>query len=147
MFAQVESPVNSIGMGPHFQRVGIAIFPVTENPVSQYLAPVFIPSKLSWVGVDANDQNLLQRGALLYCVVFSECGPGQDSAQLVYPGIQIKSRTGLKPIHTHSASKVSPTAALFPLFCNPISAESAQIFSKWLKSHPARLIPRTHPDA
>jgi hypothetical protein len=26
------------------------------------------------VGVDANDQNLLQRGALLYCVGFSECG-------------------------------------------------------------------------
>src|ERR1700686_1527118 len=26
------------------------------------------------VGVDANDQNLLQRGALLYCVVLSECG-------------------------------------------------------------------------
>src|ERR1700732_2179 len=25
------------------------------------------------VGVDANDQNLLQRGALLYCVVISEC--------------------------------------------------------------------------
>src|ERR1700686_955217 len=26
------------------------------------------------VGVDANDQNLLQRGALLYCVVFSSFG-------------------------------------------------------------------------
>src|SRR5467141_2546513 len=26
------------------------------------------------VGVDANDQNLLQRGSLLYCVVFSETG-------------------------------------------------------------------------
>jgi len=26
------------------------------------------------VGVDANDQNLLQRGALLYCVGLSECG-------------------------------------------------------------------------
>src|ERR1700689_4290458 len=30
-------------------------------------------------GVDANDQNLLQRGALLYCVVFSECGFSADS--------------------------------------------------------------------
>src|ERR1700733_11508538 len=26
------------------------------------------------VGVDANDQNLLQRGALLYCVFLSSCG-------------------------------------------------------------------------
>jgi hypothetical protein len=26
------------------------------------------------VGVDANDQNLLQRGALLYCVTFPEYG-------------------------------------------------------------------------
>jgi hypothetical protein len=26
------------------------------------------------VGVDANDQNLHQRGALLYCVLFSETG-------------------------------------------------------------------------
>jgi hypothetical protein len=26
------------------------------------------------VGLDANAQNLPQRGALLYCVVFSECG-------------------------------------------------------------------------
>src|SRR6202158_6211400 len=26
------------------------------------------------VGVDANDQNLLQRGALVYCVLLSECG-------------------------------------------------------------------------
>src|ERR1700688_431391 len=29
------------------------------------------------VGVDANDQNLHQRGALLYCVRFSSCGKGQ----------------------------------------------------------------------
>src|SRR6202790_3565477 len=45
------------------------------------------------VGVDANDQNLLQRGALLYCVVLSECGifrqgrmsrPPRDKAWLCY---------------------------------------------------------------
>src|SRR5260370_29660127 len=46
---------------------------VRSTPTIYFLS--FNMRVLLSVGVDANDQNLLQRGALLYCVRLSECGP------------------------------------------------------------------------